>query len=62
MARKKVGDITFEEIIRDAFEAGFRSLGGDPVRPEPRSRKPEPPATETRREVDDLGEFATTLP
>jgi len=61
MARKVLGDITFEEIIRDAFEAGFRSLKGDPVRPESRSRKPDAAAAENHLEADDLGELATTL-
>jgi hypothetical protein len=61
MASKRFGDITFEEIIRDAFEAGFRSLEGNPVRPGSRSRKPEPVAAETQLEDDDLGELATTL-
>ena len=62
MTRRKIGDVTFEEIIREAFEAGFRALDGNPVRSEPRSRKREPAARDPRPETDDLGELATTLP
>ncbi len=62
MARKSFKDVTFEKIIRNAFEAGFRSLSGDPARPETPSRKREPTPAETHRQTEDLGDLATTLP
>jgi hypothetical protein len=57
MASRRFAKITFDEIIRDAFDAGFRSLSGDPIRPEPRSRKREMSPAEAHLErIDRLME------